>query len=119
MRSTLLSHSEWAERASSGLERRPRQNGAGAAPQWNRSGDHHEGKTSIFTPQKVTDRSVAPPRYSPTYRRCKTIMCWFTHGLKVQCVGFRRETEYNTCSCVFISVSSPETQPKLVFVTLE
>ena len=107
MRSALLSHSEWPERASSGLERRPRQNGAGAPPQWNRSGDHHEGKTSIFTPQKVTDRSVAPPRYSPTYQTCKAIMCWFIQGLKVQCVGFRRETECNIDSYVFNSVSSP------------
>lgn len=51
MRSTLLSHSEWAKRAASGLERRPRQNGAGATPQWNRTGDHHKGKTpAVSTP---------------------------------------------------------------------
>lgn len=61
MRSTLLSHSEWAQRAASGLERRPRQNGAGATPQWNRTGDHHKGETrckkspTILTPQKITD----------------------------------------------------------------
>lgn len=44
MRSALLSHLEWAQWAASGLERRPRQNGAGATPQWNCTGDHHKGK---------------------------------------------------------------------------
>lgn len=43
MKSALLSHSEWAQRAASGLKRRPRQNGAWATPQWNHTGDHHKG----------------------------------------------------------------------------
>lgn len=45
IRSALLSPSEWAQWAASGLQRRPRQNGAGAASQWNHTGDHHKGKT--------------------------------------------------------------------------
>lgn len=45
MRSALLSHSEWAQRASPGLQRGPCQNGAGAPSQWNHTGDHHKGKT--------------------------------------------------------------------------
>lgn len=44
MRSALLSHSEWAQRASPCLQRGPRQNGAGAPSQWNHTGDHHKGK---------------------------------------------------------------------------
>ena len=44
MRSTLLCHSEWAQWAASGLERRPCQNGAGATPQRDHTGDHHKGK---------------------------------------------------------------------------
>lgn len=46
IRSALLSPSEWAQRAASGLQRRPRQNGAGVASQRNHTGDHHKGKVS-------------------------------------------------------------------------
>lgn len=44
---SALSHSEWAQRVASGLERRPRQNGAGATPQWDRTGDYHKGKDPL------------------------------------------------------------------------
>lgn len=47
MRSTLLCHSEWAQWAASGLERRPCQNGAGATPQRDHTGDHHKGNSVL------------------------------------------------------------------------
>lgn len=45
MKSALLSHSEWAQRAAPGFERRPRKNGAGTASQWNRPGNNNKGKS--------------------------------------------------------------------------
>lgn len=56
MRSALLSHSERAQRAAPGLERRPRKNGAGTASQWNRPGNDNKGKSpTILLTQTIVD----------------------------------------------------------------
>lgn len=59
----MLSHSEWAQRVASGLERRPRQNGAGATPQWDRTGDYHKGKIPCeFTFVPINSPTILPPQ---------------------------------------------------------
>lgn len=56
IRSALLSHSERAQRAAPGLERRPRKNGAGTASQWNRPGNNNKGKNpTMLLIQTIAD----------------------------------------------------------------
>lgn len=56
MRSALLSHSERAQRAAPGLERRPCKNGAGTASQWNHPGNNNKGKSPAILPtQTIVD----------------------------------------------------------------
>lgn len=54
MRSALLSHSERAQRAAPGLERRPCKNGAGTASQWNHPGNDNKGKSPAILPTQTT-----------------------------------------------------------------
>lgn len=76
MRSTLLSHSEWAKRTTSGLERRPRQNGAGVTPQWDRAGDHYKGKTSCKKVNNLDSSCHRPTQETVKHiTPLKTVMC--------------------------------------------
>lgn len=80
MRSALLSHSERSQRATPGLERRPRKNGAGTASQWNHPGNNNKGKSPTNPPpptQTIIDLSFCHQSSKDIIIRPKM---WCAHG---------------------------------------